>query len=109
MIRSYSRPSWPPTRSSAARIWRATSDLLKFVTGSLRNGATCVVGRTGASTVAMILPREGITKNPTLLFYTLVLHAATGPSLGLAPDQRRPATETGSYSAILSVAVKLTI
>src|SRR5579863_10476148 len=58
MMRSYSRPSWPRTRSMAARILRALSSFVKSKNGSLTKGPEWVWdedvrGRTGSSRVAM--------------------------------------------------------
>src|SRR5689334_15656343 len=71
MIRSYSRPSWPRTFSTAERIFRAFSSLVKSVNGSFTNEPECrrTCGRIGASTVAMIAPQEIDQKGtPSRLF-----------------------------------------
>src|SRR5580693_1920642 len=66
MIRSYSRPSWPRTRSMAARILRALSSFVKSKNGSLMKGPWWVDvrgGRTGSSRVAMGVPFESLRRN----------------------------------------------
>src|SRR5215469_9995406 len=75
ITRSYSCPNCPRTRFSALRISRATSDLVKSVADSLRNGPSWVPkrvrGRTGASSVAMVFTSDrSRTKVILYLFYT---------------------------------------